>query len=178
MWATPGKTGSIPASRRRPGGGNGNPLQCSCLENPTDRGDCGLLSQSCKESDTTEWLSKHTTSTCRKQEWSYSRYFIQMHEVFPGSCAFYLECAFPNYPTFKITTHTIHYHKIVLITLKNKPFCRHVPCGSSGVIFQGQMSKTQESEDKSALNSATGSLTTFACHLSSNPLVSSPEKQE
>ena len=28
----------IPGSRRFPGGGNGNPLQYSCLENPTDRG--------------------------------------------------------------------------------------------------------------------------------------------
>ena len=27
-------TGSIPGSRRSPGEGNGNPLQCSCLENP------------------------------------------------------------------------------------------------------------------------------------------------
>ena len=99
-----------------------------------------------------------------------------MHEVIPGSCAFYLECAFPNHPTFKITTNTIHYHKIVLFTLKNKPVCQHVPCGSSGVIFQGEMSKTRESEDKSALSSATGSLTAFASHLSSNPLVSSPEK--
>ena len=33
-----GDTGSIPGSGRPPGGGNGNPLQCSCLENPTDRG--------------------------------------------------------------------------------------------------------------------------------------------
>ena len=31
-------TGLIPGSRRSPGGGNGNPLWCSCLENPTDRG--------------------------------------------------------------------------------------------------------------------------------------------
>ena len=30
--------GSIPGSGRSPGGGNGNPLQYSCLENPTDRG--------------------------------------------------------------------------------------------------------------------------------------------
>ena len=30
--------GSIPGSGRSPGGGNGNPLQCSCLENPVDRG--------------------------------------------------------------------------------------------------------------------------------------------
>ena len=31
-------TGSIPGSGRSPGGGHGNPLQYSCLENPTDRG--------------------------------------------------------------------------------------------------------------------------------------------
>ena len=30
--------GSIPGSRRSPGGGHGNPLQYSCLENPMDRG--------------------------------------------------------------------------------------------------------------------------------------------
>ena len=30
--------GSIPESGRSPGGGHGNPLQYSCLENPTDRG--------------------------------------------------------------------------------------------------------------------------------------------
>ena len=28
----------IPESERSPGGGNGNPLQNSCLENPMDRG--------------------------------------------------------------------------------------------------------------------------------------------
>ena len=31
-------TGSIPGLGRFPGGGNGNPLQYSCLENPMDRG--------------------------------------------------------------------------------------------------------------------------------------------
>ena len=29
--------GLIPGSGRFPGEGNGNPLQCSCLENPIDR---------------------------------------------------------------------------------------------------------------------------------------------
>jgi len=29
----------IPRSARTPGGGNGNPLQYSCLENPMDGGD-------------------------------------------------------------------------------------------------------------------------------------------
>ena len=30
--------GLIPGSARSLGGGPGNPLQCSCLENPMDRG--------------------------------------------------------------------------------------------------------------------------------------------
>ena len=30
--------GLIPGSGRSPGGGHRNPLQCSCLENPMDRG--------------------------------------------------------------------------------------------------------------------------------------------
>ena len=33
-----GDVGSIPGSGRSPGDGNSNPLQYSCLENPTDRG--------------------------------------------------------------------------------------------------------------------------------------------
>ena len=33
-----GGVGSVLGSRRSPGGGYGNPLQYSCLENPTDRG--------------------------------------------------------------------------------------------------------------------------------------------
>ena len=34
----PRDMGSIPGSQRSPGGGNGNPLQYSCLGNPKDRG--------------------------------------------------------------------------------------------------------------------------------------------
>ena len=34
----PGDVGSIPGSGRSPGEGNDNPLPCSCLENPMDRG--------------------------------------------------------------------------------------------------------------------------------------------
>ena len=33
-----GDVGLIPESGRYPGGGNGNPLQYSCLQNPMDRG--------------------------------------------------------------------------------------------------------------------------------------------
>ena len=46
--------GLISGSGRSPGEGNDNPLQYSCLENPTDP--CGLQFMGHKESDTTEWL--------------------------------------------------------------------------------------------------------------------------
>ena len=38
MPANAGDVDSIPGLGRSPGGGNGNPLQYSCLENPMDRG--------------------------------------------------------------------------------------------------------------------------------------------
>ena len=45
--------GSIPGLGRSPGGGNGNPLQYSCLENPMGRG-AGLQSTGHKELNTIE----------------------------------------------------------------------------------------------------------------------------
>ena len=38
--ASAGDVGLIPGLERCAGGGNGNPLQYSCLENPMDRGAC------------------------------------------------------------------------------------------------------------------------------------------
>ena len=50
--------GLNPWSGRSPGEGNGNPLHCSCLENPRDRGAWrGYSPWGCKESDRTEQLS-------------------------------------------------------------------------------------------------------------------------
>ena len=48
-----GDLGSIPGLERCSGGGNGNPIQYSCLENSLDRGACGLQSIG---SQMTEWL--------------------------------------------------------------------------------------------------------------------------
>ena len=38
--ADTGDPGSVPKFGRSPGEGNDNSLQCSCLENPRDRGAC------------------------------------------------------------------------------------------------------------------------------------------
>ena len=52
--------GSIPGSGRSPGEGNGNPLQFSCLENPTDRVAWrATVHEVAKESDTTDRLNNN-----------------------------------------------------------------------------------------------------------------------
>ena len=50
--------GSIPGLRRSPGGGHGNTLQYSCLENPMDRGACQAVVRRVTKSRTR--LSTHT----------------------------------------------------------------------------------------------------------------------
>ena len=49
-----GGPGLIPGLGRSPGGGHGNPLQYSCLENPMDRILVGYSPWGHKESDITE----------------------------------------------------------------------------------------------------------------------------
>ena len=61
--------GSIPGSRS-PGGGHGNPLQCSCLENPMDRGAWGAAV--CGVTKSLTWLSDshfHSPSISDRNIW-------------------------------------------------------------------------------------------------------------
>ena len=51
--ANSGDSGLIPGLGRSPGGGNGNPLQYSCLGNPMDRGGWRDTFHGVAESDTT-----------------------------------------------------------------------------------------------------------------------------
>ena len=70
-----GDLGSIPGLKRSPGGGHGNPLQYSCLENPHgQRSLMGYSPWGSKESDTTEGLSitQHSTAQHSTGEMSFS----------------------------------------------------------------------------------------------------------
>ena len=51
-------TGLIPVLGRSPGGGHGNSLQCSCLENPMDRGARQATVHGIAKRDTPERLNK------------------------------------------------------------------------------------------------------------------------
>ena len=55
-----GEASSIPGLGRSPGGGNGNPLQYSCLENPRDRGAWWATVHGVRKSQ--KWLSMHAES--------------------------------------------------------------------------------------------------------------------
>ena len=58
--------GSIPGLGRSPGGGHGNPLQYSCLENPQGQSSLAGYSQwGRKVSDTTERISTQHSKLCR-----------------------------------------------------------------------------------------------------------------
>ena len=58
--------GSIPGSGRSPGGGNGYPLQYSCLENPMNRGAWWATVHRVTKSQTQiKWLSMHKELTHR-----------------------------------------------------------------------------------------------------------------
>ena len=63
--------GSISGLDRFPGAGNGNPLQYSCLENPTDRGTWeATVHGGHKESDTTEVTWHACTPLVSQQQYS------------------------------------------------------------------------------------------------------------
>ena len=66
--------GLIPGLGRSPGGGNGNPLQYSCLRNPMDRRAWGNAVHRVAESDTTEatWRSQTHLAFWALRAWSSS----------------------------------------------------------------------------------------------------------
>ena len=62
--ANAGDSDSTSGSRRSPGGGNGNTLQCSCLGNPMERGAWWSTVHGVAESDMTLRLSNTKAFMC------------------------------------------------------------------------------------------------------------------
>ena len=77
-------TGLIPGSGRSPWGGNGNPLQCPCLENPMGRL-VGYSPQGHVESDTTEATGActHKGVFSRPEKWL--KLFIKLVQIFSNA---------------------------------------------------------------------------------------------
>ena len=65
-----GDLGLIPGSGRSPGEGNGNPLQCSCLENPMDQG--------------AWWATIHGVAKSRTRQWFH---FTSLHFIFSDTAS-------------------------------------------------------------------------------------------
>ena len=66
-----------------PGGGHGNPLQYSCLENPMDRGAWRATVHGVSKSQTTTEATEHTG--CVKQIFVY-RFSVSVHPVIGSYC--------------------------------------------------------------------------------------------
>ena len=89
--------GLAPRPRRSPGGGPGNSLQYSCLENPMDRGTrWATVPSGCKELGTTERLSMHAE---RKAFWKLLTevQFSSVTESCPTLCN-PMNCSTPGLP--------------------------------------------------------------------------------
>ena len=70
---------SIPNPGRSPGGGNGNPLQSSCLGNPMNRGDWQATVDTVAESQT--WLKSNQSNP----QTSLFSFYIPMYFLSPIS---------------------------------------------------------------------------------------------
>ena len=67
--ANAGNVGLVPGWGRSPEGGNGSPLQCSCLGNPMNRGAWWSTVYGVAKSQTwlSDWACTHNCSTCEGQ---------------------------------------------------------------------------------------------------------------
>ena len=83
-----GDVGSIPGSGRPPGGGNSNPVQCSCLENSMCRGAWQATDHEVVKSWT--WLSTHTHTH------THTLSHRQTHNTSPWLPGIQIQLSFPS----------------------------------------------------------------------------------
>ena len=94
-----GDAGSILELGRAPGGGNSNPLQCSCLENPKDRGAWWATVHGVTKSLT--WLSMH------HNHWAIDKHLcIGLYKITPQLKSFFFNVTINkkvNFPGRKVS---------------------------------------------------------------------------
>ena len=113
-----GDMGSIPGLGRSPGGGHGNPLQCSSLENPMDRGAWWAIVHRVTKSQThLKWLSMHIL-----HGWSSSWPCI----LFPVFSYFLLRI--PSYEHFNSYTVVLYIQTFELQIFKDVSLCASPVC--------------------------------------------------
>ena len=85
--------GSVPGLGRSPGGGHGNPLQCSCLENRMDRGAWwAMVHRATKSRTQPKGLSIHCLLSLRAMYVGVSLFCGSVAQPFHRCCAFrYME---------------------------------------------------------------------------------------
>ena len=104
--------GSIPGLGRSPGGGNGSPLQCSCLKNPTDRG----------VAKSRTWLKRLSTHTPHSPALKRAlSYFIPFHLNQTANQSLELEAIF--YTSSVFVVHSWVDCKLLIIACWSKLRC-------------------------------------------------------
>ena len=98
-----GNMSSIPGLGRSLGEGNGNPLQCSCLENPIDRG---------AWRSTVHWVAKSWTAAAAK-----------LLQSCPTLCN-HMDCSLPGFSVYGILRAT-HTHTVLWNNCKLTGNCKN-----------------------------------------------------
>ena len=121
---TVGDLGSIPGLGRSPGGGHGNRLQYSCLENPHgQRSLVGCSPWGCKESDMTEQLSTATM-------------LLHSHNYFWITSYCSIKLMYHHLSNYLPIAGCIGHTHICVCVFTLSPFLNHVLlCGCSGSLL-------------------------------------------
>ena len=117
-----GEVNSISGSGGCPGEGNGYAHQCSCLQNPMDRGAwLGYSPWSCRESDSTKWLTLYLFIHL-------AQYFLFKRPFSPNKSSWY-PCQ--NQLTINVVNWLLldsQFHFIDLSFLMPVPYCLDYCC--------------------------------------------------
>ena len=102
-----GDAGSIPGWGGSPGGGNGNPLQYSCLENSVDSGAWRATVHTVAESDVTERLS---TQQCREASLPEFRALGGLHSEYAWFSTFFplFSSRVSHWLNLRLSTEVVH----------------------------------------------------------------------